>query len=134
MANPCGSGRSLDARIVPEREGRMTKAGDARAHEIETGPLGPRSVNSIPAILLDLGFAELDVLARDRVILLLDQLLGHGARVLLGDVKLAGVGPQPDLALDDPRFGHCLKPFDNLFGLRPSARDLGQGARQTGRV
>src|SRR5690348_7227710 len=42
--------------------------------------------------LLDLGFLELDVLARDRVVLLLRQLVGHGPAVLLGDVEIASVG------------------------------------------
>ncbi len=41
--------------------------------------------------LLDLRFAELDVLLRDRIVLLLDELVGHRARVLLGDVIEAGV-------------------------------------------
>ena len=58
------------------------------------------------AILLDLGFAELDVLARDRVVLLLDELVGHGARILLGDVIEAGVGRGHELDLDGDRFGH----------------------------
>src|SRR4029453_1174003 len=31
--------------------------------------------------LLDLGFAKLDVLLGDRIVFLLDQLVGHGARV-----------------------------------------------------
>src|SRR5689334_11539739 len=77
------------------------------------------------AVLLDLGFAEFDVLARDRVVLLLDQLFGHGARVLLGDVIEAGVGRRHELDLDGDRFGHVQKPL----------RDIeweGVGAGQTG--
>ena len=44
------------------------------------------------AELLDLGFLELDVLSRDRVVLLHRELLGHGPRVLLRDVEIARVG------------------------------------------
>src|SRR5262245_28086087 len=58
------------------------------------------------AILLDLGFTEFDVLARDRVVLLLDELVGHGARILLGDVIEAGVRRGNELDLDGDRFGH----------------------------
>src|SRR5229473_8007500 len=56
--------------------------------------------------LLDLRLAEFDVLARDRVVLLLDQLVGHGARILLGDVIEAGVRRGNELDLDGDRFGH----------------------------
>jgi hypothetical protein len=57
----------------------------------KTGPKAPLNSHQKPCGLLDLGFLELDVLARDRIVLLLDQLVGHGARVLLGDVIEAGV-------------------------------------------
>src|SRR5262245_25225095 len=77
-----------------------------RAAQNKTGPFGPASVNIASAILLDLGLTELDVLARDRVVLLLDQLVGHGARILLGDVIEAGVGRGHELDLDGDRFGH----------------------------
>jgi hypothetical protein len=40
-------------------------------------------------MLLDLGFTEFDVLARNRIVLLLDELVGHGARILLGDVVVS---------------------------------------------
>src|SRR5258708_39687619 len=46
------------------------------------------------------------MLARDRVVLLLDQLVGHGARILLGDVIEAGVRRRNELDLDGDRFGH----------------------------
>src|SRR5262249_2402091 len=58
------------------------------------------------AVLLDLGFAEFDMLARNRVVLLLDELVGHGARILLGDVIEAGVRRGDELDLDGDRFGH----------------------------
>src|SRR5689334_12834572 len=46
------------------------------------------------------------MLARDRVVLLLDELVGHGARILLGDVIEAGVRRGNELDLDGDRFGH----------------------------
>src|SRR5205807_7338035 len=46
---------------------------------------------------LDLGFAELDVLLGDRIVFLLAELVGHGARVLLGHVVEAGVGARHEL-------------------------------------
>src|SRR3954466_11526760 len=63
------------------------------------------SVSFLPS-LLDLAFLELDVLARNRVVLLLDHLVGHGARVLLGGVVEAGVRGGNELVLDGDRFGH----------------------------
>src|SRR3981189_1581915 len=56
--------------------------------------------------LLDLGLAEFDVLARDRVVLLLHELVGHGARILLGDIIEAGIRRGNELDLDGDRFGH----------------------------
>src|SRR5215469_917388 len=56
--------------------------------------------------LLDLGFAELDVLARDRIVFLLDQLVGLRARVLLGHVIEAGIGARYELDLDGGGLGH----------------------------
>src|SRR5690606_15019927 len=56
--------------------------------------------------LLDLGFLELDVLARDRIVLALGQLVGHRAAVLLGDVEEAGVGRRQKLDLDGRSLGH----------------------------
>jgi len=57
------------------------------------------SASPAPFQLFDLGFLEFDVLARDRIVLLEDELLGRIARVLLRDVEEAGVGggDQPDL-------------------------------------
>ncbi|AHY49955.1 hypothetical protein BJS_02795 [Bradyrhizobium japonicum SEMIA 5079] len=71
--------------------------------------------------LLDLGFAEFDVLARDRIVLLLDQLVGHGARILLGDVVEAGVGRGHELDLDGDRFGH-VQNLRNEGNLEPAKR------------
>src|SRR5690606_19552730 len=60
--------------------------------------------------LLDLGFLEFDMLARDRIVLLQRQLLGLGARVLLGDVVVAGVGSAHQLDLQGGRLGHNSHP------------------------
>src|SRR5262249_55786514 len=67
--------------------------------------------------LLDLAFAELDVLLRDRIVFLLHQLLGLGARVLLGDVVVAGVGARHELHLDGGGLGHARS--SGLGGRRP---------------
>src|SRR5438445_8958208 len=87
---------------------------------METGPQGPVEVSTMPAILLNLRFLELDMLARDRVVLLLDQLVGHGARILLGDVVEAGVRRGNELDLDGDRFGHVRKPLMSGIGASPS--------------
>src|SRR5260221_12798701 len=86
---------------------------------MKTGPQGPVELSTMPEVLLDLGLLELDVLARDRVVLLLDQLVGHGARILLGDVIEAGVRCGNELDLDGDRFGHVLKPLMSGMGRRP---------------
>ena len=59
--------------------------------------------------LLDLGFLELDVLARDRVVLAERHLLGLVARVLLGHIEEARVGGADELDLDGCRLGHREK-------------------------
>src|SRR6266446_8757166 len=61
--------------------------------------------------LLDLGFLEHDVLARHRVVLLERELLGLGARILLGDIEEAGVGAGDHLDQDRGRLGHGLCPY-----------------------
>src|SRR3546814_11896278 len=55
---------------------------------------------------LDLGFLELDMLARTRVVFPHRHLLGHRARVLLGDIEKARVGGAHQLDLDGRRLGH----------------------------
>src|SRR4051794_5916200 len=55
---------------------------------------------------LDLGFLELDVLARARVVFAEGHLLGGVARILLGHVEEAGVGGAVELDLDRGRLGH----------------------------
>src|ERR1043165_8665525 len=61
--------------------------------------------------LLDLRLAELDVLLGDRIVLLLRQLVRHGARVLARHVIEAGVGARDELHLDRGGLGH----FEPLF-------------------
>src|SRR5690242_10717727 len=67
---------------------------------------GPSSVSRGEAILLDLAFLELDMLAHDRIVLLQHQLFRLGARVLLGHVEEAGVGRRVEADLDGGRLGH----------------------------
>ena len=55
---------------------------------------------------LDLGFLELDVLARDRVVFAEAHLLGRVPGVFLGDVIEARVGGADELDLDGGRLGH----------------------------
>src|ERR1700732_2572268 len=56
--------------------------------------------------LPDLGLAEFHVLARDRIVFLLHQLVGHGARILLGHVIEAGVRARHQPDLDGNGLGH----------------------------
>src|SRR5262245_48995656 len=56
--------------------------------------------------LLDLRFLEGDVLARDGIVLLELELLGRGARVLLGHVVVAGVRRAHQLDQDRVGLGH----------------------------
>src|SRR5512141_376967 len=55
---------------------------------------------------LDFGFLVLDVLLGDRIIFLLRQLVGLGARVLAGHVIVAGAGARHELDLQTDGFGH----------------------------
>src|SRR3546814_1844692 len=50
------------------------------------------------------------MLAHDRVIFAERQLLGLGARVLLGHIEEAGVSRADELDLDGGRLGHCPRP------------------------
>src|SRR5262249_57685630 len=56
---------------------------------------------------LDLGFAEFDVLLGDRIVFLLHQLVGHGARILARHVIEAGVGAGNHLHFDGGPFRHA---------------------------
>src|SRR5689334_24318238 len=72
---------------------------------------------------LDLGFAVLDVLLGDRVVFLLDHLLGLRARILLGHVIVAGIGARDELDLQRNGFGHGTLGFlaAAAVGREPSA-------------
>src|SRR5262249_8830873 len=72
--------------------------------ELESGELARETCAG--ARLLDPGFAEFHVLLRDRIVFLLHQLGGHGARILLGHVIEAGVGARHELDLDGGGLGH----------------------------
>jgi hypothetical protein len=58
------------------------------------------------ARLLDLGFLEFDVLARDGIVFLEDELFRLGARVLLGHVEIARIRRGQELDLDHGGLGH----------------------------
>src|SRR6188768_666509 len=94
------------------RKERCTASGTRIARSQNGARKGPVKIRQrCAAELLDLRFLELDVLARDRIVLLLDQLVGHGARVLLGDVIEASIRRGNELDLDGDRFGHCSEPL-----------------------
>jgi hypothetical protein len=90
-------------------EGALHRVPDTAQAEaqIKTGPEAPfKCHRKAGPALLDLGFAELDMLARDRIVLLLHKLVGHRARILLGDVVEAGIRRGNELDLDGDRLGH----------------------------
>src|SRR5689334_15537953 len=101
------------------REGRL--CGEAGCQNKNGAARAPFS-QKYSAILLDLGFTELDMLARDRIVLLLDELVGHGARILLGDIIEAGVRRRNELDLDGDRFGHGRSLKKGKSGAGRSAR------------
>src|SRR5689334_790241 len=88
--------------------------GGKGVHHIKKAPPLRRCLSCNKRIpgLLDLGFLELDVLARHRVILLEGELVGLGARVLLGDVEVARVSRRLQLDLDYIALGHNKSPRD----------------------
>src|SRR6266853_3236666 len=102
---------------------------------------GLRAARSRPSIrttaatsafrLLDLGFAELDVLLGDGVVFLLHHLLGLGPGILLGDIEIAGIGARQELDLYHGRLGHGGNPRLEL-GQRPQvARTLAAGGEKS---
>src|SRR5258707_14432397 len=96
-----------------------------RLADKQNGTRRPRSIRKLFAgILLDLGLAEFDVLARDRIVLLLDELVGHGARILLGDVIEAGIRRGNELDLDGDLFGHVHNLKYQGIHRRPSGLHL----------
>src|SRR5260370_28275223 len=70
------------SRSVEQRKSAAPRPGHGR-RRIKTGPQGPVQIHQRCAkTLLDLGLAEFNVLARDRVGLLLLHLVGHGAAII----------------------------------------------------
>src|SRR5258708_21307471 len=80
------------------------------------------------AALLDLRLTEFDVLLGDRIVLLHDQLLGHGARILLGHVIKAGVGARHELDLDGGGPGH----FEPLWRIWPDPTGQAPKVKENG--
>src|SRR5260370_41370459 len=80
------------------------------------------------ARLLDLRLTEFDVLLGDRIVFLHDQLLGHGARILLGHVIKAGVGARHELDLDGGGPGH----FEPLCGISPDPTGQAPKVKENG--
>src|SRR6202167_4322655 len=85
----------------------MTRYFEKRASQTKRRPKAPVRP-AIAASSLDLGFLELDVLARDRIVFLEYELLRLGAGVLLGHVEIAGVGRRKQLDLERGGLGHGL--------------------------
>src|ERR1700741_2895637 len=76
---------SQDKRKIPQFTMKICKNEKAPGR----GRLSPRSCDPLS---LDLGFAELDVLLGDRIVFLLDELVGHGARIFPRHIVEAGIG------------------------------------------
>src|ERR1700733_11011839 len=86
--------------------------------------------------LLDLGFAEFDGLLADRIVFLLDELVGHGARVLARHVVEASVGAGNELDLNIGGLGHGQSSIrglaDNLVGDVRKSRKPGKRLKLKG--
>ncbi len=87
--------RMTKAIAVPARSWRgasfSAMASSGSPNEKKRRRAGASGIGRLRPILLDLALAVLDVLARDRVVLLHHQLLGLGAGILLRHVEVAGV-------------------------------------------
>lgn len=85
------------------------------------------------ARLLDLGFPELDMLARNRIVLLEYELVGHRAGVLLRNVKDACISGADELDLDHGGLCHRITSYDakaprvNLKAATYASRASSQG-------
>jgi hypothetical protein len=73
-----------------------------------------------PCGLLDLGFLEFHVLARHGIVFLEGELLGLGARILLGHIEVTGVGGRRQLDLDNVAFGHDGLRMEGLRAIDPN--------------
>ncbi|CAH2599817.1 protein of unknown function [Rhodovastum atsumiense] len=96
-----------------EREGADRSASGQRNAKTRPAVTGGRASLQMRAAgltgrpgSLDLGFLEQDVLARDRIVFAELELARLGARVLLRDVEVPGVGGRHQLDLDSVRLRH----------------------------
>src|SRR6202453_2526997 len=99
----------------------MTRYFEKRASQTKRRPKAPVRP-AIAASSLDLGFLELDVLARDRIVFREHELLRLGAGVLLGHVEIAGVGGRKQLDLERGGLGD---------GVPSGCAAPGRGEKQT---
>src|SRR3546814_6153206 len=78
---------------------------------IRPPPISTRTCTPYPVTTLFQAFLELDVLARDGIVLAKAHLLGRVARILLRNVEKSGVGSgnQPDLDVCGLRHGEFLR-------------------------
>ena len=125
------SSSSFRARSTPRCPLRHepSVSGAAGKGQNEKGAAKAPLVRKLKGRLLDLGFLELDVLARDRIIFLESEFLGLRAGVLLRDVEIAGVGGREQLDLERGGLGHGVASFSE------TARRTRQKARKVaGRI
>src|SRR5580698_10546609 len=82
--------------------------------------------------LLDLAFFEFDMLAQDGIIFLDREFFRHGARVLLGDIKEAGLAFAVEANLGGGGLGHGETPEEPVEkgGFWGKGRPLSSGWRQ----
>ena len=106
------SRRRLRKRLTRARN--REKASGRRGHPCPAGKPSPRSGNAAPdrrkAVLLDLAFLVLDMLARDRVVFPSGHLLRHRARVLPGHVEMSRACGRVEADLDRRRLRHGSSP------------------------
>ena len=96
-----GSGRFSGVAGTPNISPSISNRKSARTASTPRRPALTKLRSGLEApALLDLGFAEFDVLLRHRIVFLHHQLIGHGARILARDVIEAGIGAGNQLDLD----------------------------------
>src|SRR6516164_9723454 len=85
--------------------------------------------------LFDFGFAKFDVLLGDRIVFLLDQFVGHRARILARHIVKAGVRAGHELDFDRRILGHVIlrycRVWRNLVSKLPLSRKRRAGKTQT---
>lgn len=98
---------------------RRERRGEGRSHQDpQNKKAAERRLLRIDetSILLDLGFFELDMLLRNRIIFPLRDLVGHCARILFGHIKITCLGGGEQLDLDCGGLGHRLNPCFGATG------------------